>query len=86
MDNPSKKQRLGPKERAKKMQAKGGPELYSTFIFHERSHEMRNKISKGLNLLKSGKEISIKGFGIFIEKVICMTEILKDRFSQPLFQ
>jgi hypothetical protein len=47
---------------------------------------MRYKISKALRLLLAGREISIKGFSQMIERVICMTEIIKDRIGKPLFQ
>jgi hypothetical protein len=47
---------------------------------------MRVKISRAMKLLHEGKEISIKGFSQMIERVICMTEIIKDRIGKPIFQ
>ena len=47
---------------------------------------MKDKISKAIGKLNGGAEISIKGFGYLIEKVVLMTEIIKERFSRPIYQ
>jgi DNA-binding protein len=69
-----------------KVSAKDDP-YFATFAFIDgKSTEMRSKISKALRLLQAGREISIKAFSQKIERVICMTEIIKDRIGKPIFQ